>query len=240
MNIDAGNWAGYFNGGMHHASVLDSTQAFINRQPPSNKAIFCLADQQTAGTGQRGQTWQSPMGNLYCSFRLQLNELPQCHSGLTQYIALIIAQALDPEAKALKLKWPNDLFTNHGKCGGILVESKEYEGGTLATIGIGLNLVEAEQNRGMLSRDLSTHYQSIEHTLSTIMPALIEALEQWSQRPYLPMDHRWLDYDAYCARQVTLENHPHPVRLHGIDQKGRLIAEDRDGLHFLTQVRIKA
>lgn len=240
MNIDAAHWANFFTGGVHHAAVLDSTQAYIHDQVASPQPLFCRADEQRAGTGQRGRTWQSPPGNLYCSMRLYFDAPPYAHFGLTQWIALTLCEALDTKAQALKLKWPNDLFTEQGKCGGILVETQAHDRGTLATIGIGLNLSVAADGQGLLGRDLDACYADVNTTLNTIMPPLIQRLNQWRARPYLPINHRWRDYDAYHGAQVSLDQHPQSARLHGIDQKGRLIATDSDGLHFLTQVRIKA
>jgi biotin-(acetyl-CoA carboxylase) ligase len=56
---------------------------------------------------------------------------------------VIVAKFFEIKAKNLKLKWPNDLWDEHGKkCGGILVQGTQNQ--FLAGIGINLYADDAE------------------------------------------------------------------------------------------------
>jgi len=61
---------------------------------------------------------------------------------LTRAISLGVANALTPIlGKKFKIKWPNDLYFEHGKLGGILIENS-LQGTQIksSVIGIGLNI----------------------------------------------------------------------------------------------------
>lgn len=105
-----------------------------------------IADTQLAGKGRLGKDWASPAGTgLYCSIimrpSLPFVEYPRLT--LTAGLALCTAvEKLLPEM-SFGLKWPNDLYCDGKKCGGILVESstpyREIEK-SFVIVGIGLNL----------------------------------------------------------------------------------------------------
>ncbi len=83
-----------------------------------------LAEEQTQGRGRRGRTWHSPAGaNLYCSLGWSFERPLQTLSGLSLAIGAMIAETVETDYGAeLALKWPNDLFHDDRKLGGILVE----------------------------------------------------------------------------------------------------------------------
>lgn len=118
---------------------VDSTQAFLRRHPELG---FCavLADCQTEGRGRQGNRWESAAGaGLWLSAALP--PLPGVPPGLVMQRAMAAAaRVLDPEGRALGLKWPNDLVAwKEGrlrKLGGIL---GEQVGGRLI-LGLGVNL----------------------------------------------------------------------------------------------------
>lgn len=103
------------------------------------KGITCItAKTQSAGYGRRGTPWVSPPGNLYMTlfFYRPLSERSQ--AGLfTQMLALACIESVKVP---LKIKWPNDLFYEGKKCGGILAETIELEGRLAVILGIGLNV----------------------------------------------------------------------------------------------------
>lgn len=229
-----------FPGHVYHFRQLDSTQRFVREHPPSDLPVLCMADEQSAGVGQRGRVWQSPPGQFYMSFSWHLHGEPALHQGIAQMIALTLAQTLDPDAKTLRLKWPNDLFIADRKCGGILIESERRGEHTRLVIGIGINLTRSE-NHSPDQACLNEHFpaRTPYSLLQSLLPALCTALQHWADKPYLPLDHRWHAYDRFYRQNASLENRSGSHTLHGIDQKGRLIAKDADGkLHFLTQTRI--
>lgn len=123
-------------------ATVDSTQAFLRRNPHLFPCAV-LADQQTEGRGRQGSRWESaPGAGLWLSAALP------APAGLApgvvlQRAMLAAARVLDPEAKALGLKWPNDLVAwREGrlvKLGGIL---GEQAGGRLI-LGLGVNLTAA-------------------------------------------------------------------------------------------------
>ena len=132
-----------------HLDEVDSTNTYLKTLPrdPQHPYVAVMADYQTAGRGQRGNTWQSARGqNLLCSIRHHPTIIrPDEQFVLSQLIALAITDVvaeLVPEAAAdLRIKWPNDIYWRDHKLCGILIE---YELSTTAIeqaiIGFGLNV----------------------------------------------------------------------------------------------------
>jgi BirA family biotin operon repressor/biotin-[acetyl-CoA-carboxylase] ligase len=123
---------------------VDSTQAFLRRNPHLGPCVV-VADRQTEGRGRQGNRWESAAGTgLWMSAALP--SPPGVAPGLLLQRAMAAAaQVLDPEGRALGLKWPNDLVAwKDGrlvKLGGIIGEQM---GGRLI-LGLGVNLSEAPE-----------------------------------------------------------------------------------------------
>ncbi len=105
-------------------------------------AVFAM--EQTDGRGRRGRQWTSNKGdNIILSISKQMQWMP-----VSQQFHLSVAVALgcfDLASKyvpgIVSIKWPNDIFINDTKAGGILIDNTIK--GTLwqwAVIGIGLNV----------------------------------------------------------------------------------------------------
>jgi len=123
-------------------AAVDSTQSFLRRNLHLGWCAV-LADQQTAGRGRQGHHWESAAGaGLWLSALLPTPaDLP---SGVVLQLAMTAAaRVLDPEARCLGLKWPNDLVAWQGgrlvKLGGIIGEQV----GSRLLLGLGVNLTEA-------------------------------------------------------------------------------------------------
>lgn len=112
---------------------IDSTNEYLltHHQRLENGTV-CLAEKQTAGRGRRGRTWYSPESeNLYFSILWhypmeQAADLPP----LSLVVALIIAESLTAQnVKDIQIKWPNDIYYQGKKMGGILLETQANRNG---------------------------------------------------------------------------------------------------------------
>lgn len=102
---------------------------------------------QTSGKGQRGRSWLSEPGeNIMLSVALEPPALFNFHPFLfNALIANTCRQWLNRYFSGeIKIKWPNDLYINDRKAGGILIENN-YQGKSwkwgVAGIGININQV---------------------------------------------------------------------------------------------------
>jgi len=128
-------------------NVIDSTNNYAQRLISEKKAKnghIIIADQQTSGKGQRNNSWQSSKGeNLLMSLILFPKKLSLHHQFyLNMAIALSIVEALSELTKlSFLIKWPNDIYYQYKKLGGILIENS-LANNQLQTciIGIGLNI----------------------------------------------------------------------------------------------------
>lgn len=222
----------------YHFARLDSTQTYLLNHPNTSRPIFCRADSQSAGKGQRGAHWQSPPNSgLYFSLKTTLPYPLATHNGLAQMVALTLAQTLDPSAEILTLKWPNDLYIGTQKLGGILIDLHPDGENSIAVIGIGINLRADAQRPD--TANLYAHFPENPTLYPELCQALLNSINRWQETPYLPTDHRWNDYDRFQGQIITLESHPNPVKNLGIDQKGRLTIISENGIEFLSNTRIK-
>ncbi|MFK7796056.1 MAG: biotin--[acetyl-CoA-carboxylase] ligase [Aureispira sp.] len=132
-----------------YKSSLDSTNAqakllLSKSNPIEGTAIY--AGYQTAGKGQFGSSWQSVAKEnillsiiLYPKFLLVEQQF-RLHQVVALAVHDLLSTYLQP-ADSLQIKWPNDIYYQHQKLGGILIEN-ELKGAYLesAVIGLGLNV----------------------------------------------------------------------------------------------------
>lgn len=103
-----------------------------------------VARRQTGGRGRLSRPWFGLDGdNLFVSV-LHRTRLPvERVSGLTLDVGLAIAEAFDGLtglAGVVRLKWPNDLFVDGRKLGGILCELVDVAHGRCVVVGVGVNV----------------------------------------------------------------------------------------------------
>jgi BirA family biotin operon repressor/biotin-[acetyl-CoA-carboxylase] ligase len=127
---------------------LDSTNNFLknllSNSKPLPEGTVIMAESQYAGRGQQQNKWHSEPGkNLTFSILLTPSFLPVINQfDLTRVVSLGVFGALAPYlGDKLKIKWPNDIYYEDHKLGGILIET-HIQGDRIkdAVIGIGLNI----------------------------------------------------------------------------------------------------
>lgn len=101
-----------------------STQLWKMLASGAGAGSVAIAQQQSAGRGQRGRTWQSAPGGLYLSLALEPDWPVTYSAQLTCLSAWGIATAFNNLGIPIQIKWPNDLFFKGKKLGGILTETK--------------------------------------------------------------------------------------------------------------------
>ena len=148
-----------------------------------------ITDDQTAGRGQRGTRWvTSPGENLTFSLVLRPAFLAASEQFLlSQAIALGVLRFVSDFANQAQIKWPNDLFVNQMKLGGILIENA-WQGSRMshAIVGIGLNINQVEFGSGPFVKAKNPALRATSLRLETgksfeltaLLPDLLQALEQ--------------------------------------------------------------
>lgn len=138
---------------------LDSTQDEIARRESELEDLsVVLSESQLAGRGRRGKPWLSPPGlNIYLSCLKRFDKGVPALTGLPLVVGACIIRALeDVGITAVELKLPNDIVTDKGKLGGILITLHgEYEGPCHAHIGIGINVRLPESAKTQSLTDLA-------------------------------------------------------------------------------------
>ncbi len=108
-----------------------------------HKNIY-FALEQTAGKGQRGKRWNTGTGeNIAMSVVIQPSLVPLTDPfALSMLVALSCSDLLQTTAKLqAAIKWPNDIYLDDRKAGGILIENVFHGTDWLyAVIGIGVNV----------------------------------------------------------------------------------------------------
>ena len=122
-------------------STQDSAHGLAAAGGPHGAAI--AARVQTAGRGTRRRQWISSEGGLWVSVVCRPRQISGIEAvslriGLT--IAALIERWIGPGPR-VAIKWPNDLYINDRKVGGILVEAR-WQGGQLGWLvaGVGINV----------------------------------------------------------------------------------------------------
>ncbi len=174
-----------------HYKTIDSTQKEIWRKVKNgiieDKTII-VADIQTSGIGTHGRVWHTDEENniafsVYFDLRrmdCKVDEL----EGLTVKIAEnIVSIFYELYGIKLDIKYPNDIYCNGKKLGGILTETKVQDGLVRCiVIGIGINTNQVEFADDI--KDIATsirHEFGIKVHMKQLMSVLLRALPFWGR-----------------------------------------------------------
>jgi BirA family biotin operon repressor/biotin-[acetyl-CoA-carboxylase] ligase len=137
------------------------------------------------------------------TFSIGLPYQPRNWSGLSLAVGLSLAESLGSD---IQLKWPNDLWRQQRKLGGILIEAASQGGQSYAVIGVGLNVQMPPSN------DLRTPAAAITEfwqgatapmVLARVAKPLLDTLKQFESQGFAPMQTRFNARDALRGRQIT-------------------------------------
>ena len=222
---------------------IDSTNNYLVERSHNNapSGSICFSEYQTAGKGRRGRQWVSPYGsNIYLSILWRFQQCPAAISGLSLAIGVAVIRALKQHhVNDIGLKWPNDIYSQGKKLGGILVEvSGETDGPCSAVIGLGLNLYLPETEAETITQawtDLSKitgenklFRNKLAGTLLNHLLPVIAEYEGVGIKAYLD---EWRDYDCLKGEAATLfiAQQQFEGIVQGIDDNGMLLIKRGDG-----------
>lgn len=125
--------------------VIDSTNTKAKQLAEEGypSGTYVVAEQQDAGRGRRGRSWESPHGSgIFMTLMLKPDIAPNNASMLTLVAALAVAAAIRKcTGRPAGIKWPNDIVMNGKKVCGILTEmSAQIDYVNHVVIGIGINV----------------------------------------------------------------------------------------------------
>jgi BirA family biotin operon repressor/biotin-[acetyl-CoA-carboxylase] ligase len=211
-----------------HVASIGSTNAELLARAGAPEGTALIADEQTAGRGRVDRTWVSkPCAGVWCSVLV----CPGEDASLLPIVAgLAVTDALQRWAD-VQLKWPNDIWTERGKLGGVLVEARD-----VLAIGIGVNLTDAPVPGSTALADLVQPTPRREDVFASILIALALGIAAWRSQPALVIDR----YRARCATlgaEVTVEL-PGGERFTGVgedvDRHGHLLVRTSAGVRNIA------
>lgn len=197
------------------------------------EGVVVVADEQTAGKGRAGRSWNAAPGTaLLCSILLRPSVPPHRLAVLPLLAGVATAEAIERCASvACQIKWPNDLWITGKKVGGILTTARtsgaEVE---VVVLGIGINLAGAigEKMPGATSiAQASGRIVERETLLDALLAALEERYDTFIQTNGAFDRSDWLDRAALLQEPVFLQDHGRERRgtFVGIDDEGALLLQ---------------
>lgn len=218
-------------------STNDEVRALTNS---GVQGILVCSEMQTHGRGQHQREWVSPAGNIYLSTLLETRT--PLDGRLSLEIALNILQIPSlTKLNPVTIKWPNDLYSEQGKWGGILVEPI---GTHQAIIGVGINLfpVASEQieQQATSLMQLGLQYPNRIQLISELYLAIQQA-GQWFDHGSYNLAGRFNHYAAFMDQNIEFEQIHATISgiFKGISDDGRInILTDR-GIEGFYQGRLR-
>jgi BirA family biotin operon repressor/biotin-[acetyl-CoA-carboxylase] ligase len=210
-----------FGGPHRHYRLTDSTNARARELAEAGApgGTVVTAAEQSAGRGRQGRTWAAPPGKALL-YSAVLRPLDERHLLLPLAVPVAVCEAAEQLAPGIEcqIKWPNDVWLEERKLGGVLIEAKPQDG--WAVIGVGLNLtVKADE----FPDDLRWPAVSILGALKGGQAAAVlnHHLDRWVDAPREEILAAWRSRDALLGRDVSWDGGAGTAE--GIDDSGDLL-----------------
>ncbi|KAH0455671.1 hypothetical protein IEQ34_015703 [Dendrobium chrysotoxum] len=214
----------------------------------SEKLLTCLCVCALSVQGRAKNVWESPVGCLMFSFTLQMEDGRKVP--LVQYIvSLAVTEAIKESCQAkglpqidVRIKWPNDLYLNGLKVGGILCTSTYSSNKFNVSAGVGLNLDNDKPTTSLnaalqeitavshqLGREdiLAAFFNNFEKLFEVFLHQGFQVLEELYYRTWLHSDQKVVIEEKQEEQVVNIV-----VTIKGLTSSGYLLAVDEEQRYF--------
>jgi BirA family biotin operon repressor/biotin-[acetyl-CoA-carboxylase] ligase len=178
-----------------------------------------VADEQTAGIGRHGHSWNSEKDTgLYVSMVLEPHPVLTLALGLAAQEGLRKVTSLECD-----IRWPNDLMLSGRKLGGILVQL--HEGRAVAGIGINIGQRRFPDDLATIATSLFIE-TGLEFRRDDLLDALLESV---TSRPQERVIEQWQARSTWaCGKAVQVEGGITGVTA-GLTESGYLLVRTAQG-----------
>jgi len=245
-----------FDDKLHHFYKIDSTNTAAMAAAAGGMAegsVF-LAEEQTAGRGRGGHSWESARSSgIYCSVILRPALPPSDVLVMALAAGLAVAAAIeqvDPRVIS-DLKWPNDVLIGGKKVCGILAEmNAEATRVRYIVVGIGINV-----NQASFSQHLEMEATSLrmvtggEWSRVELAAALLKSLDReyrlFAQQPdsRTSIRQRFAEHSSWVRGKLVRVDE-NGIRIEGtsegLDERGFLQVRTAQGLQTILSGTIRA
>jgi BirA family biotin operon repressor/biotin-[acetyl-CoA-carboxylase] ligase len=234
---------------LHSLEVLfevgsTNTRLLGSPPPPPSTADVCMAELQLAGRGRLGRRWIAPFGGgIAMSLGWTCSDVVRTLPALSLGVGVAVSRALTRAgAHGISLKWPNDIWFNDRKLGGVLIELRAEAGGPAhVVIGVGINVsLPAEARREIETAgtavaavaDACKEPVSRNVVAGAILDELLSMLVQYERLGFAAFRDAWVALDGLNGRpaQVLVGETAIVGIARGVDADGALLLETKDRL----------
>lgn len=219
----------------------DSTNRYLAALPLDNRADITVvrARYQTAGRGQGSNVWESEADkNLLFSFDVQTPNIPASRQFLlSMTCALAVKKAVETHIDNVTLKWPNDIYWQNSKLGGILIETTIGQQGIKRCIfGVGINVNQQQFHSDAPNPvslfQLTGHEIDPQQLLNEVMEAFTHYYRLLSSGAQHTIHQQ---YSAALYRREGLFSYRDSrgdfmAELIGVEEDGHLLLRDTQGI----------
>lgn len=214
-------------------STNDYLKEYLSNTTPRAEGTAIMANHQTQGKGQRGTTWLSAPGeNLTISFVLYPNQLNPLEAfNLNMLVSLGIHAWASQLVGHVKIKWPNDIYVNNKKVGGVLIENQLSHGTIKSSIiGIGINLNQADfpielRDKATSLRQESGLVYNIEETGLDLLESILTVYASINVKDTDLLLNRYNDllFQKDQKAIYAIQEKEYTGIIQGVDHQGKLI-----------------
>lgn len=217
-----------------------STMTEVERRAAEGapEGLVVVAEEQTAGRGRRGRTWESsPHAGLWWSLLLRPDVAPDRLGWLPLVVGVGVARAMrEHSGEDVRLKWPNDVVvgTPPRKLAGILAERL---GDGSVVVGVGINVDHRPEELPAGAASLRTLGHEIDRTelLVDVLARVARSYRDWNRGVDPAIEYSRLSATLGQEVAVDVGNSVVTGVATGLGPSGELIVTDEGGwAHMLS------
>jgi len=233
-----------------YESTTTSTNADVLKHYDNHQQLaIAICESQTAGKGRRGRQWHSPYAqNIYCTVGIE-KSLPASRLGLLSIVSgIALCHALSAcGIEGIKLKWPNDLYYQRHKLGGILIESKPtLNNSYFIAIGFGLNVHMSQSQLDDIAQPatslslIKSEIVDRQDVLIGAIAAVLGKIQQFGESDIASLIDEFRQHDALHAQKIYVLNDEEKIHgiNSGINEYGQLKLQTEQGLAEFSAAEI--
>ncbi len=222
----------------YHFEQLDSTNNYastIAKLPETQSGTAITADFQAEGRGQRDNKWLAEAGTSFLgTIILKTPIKAEDIFYLSKWSALQVAKTLiQLEIKNVQLKWPNDVYVEGKKIGGILIENAWSDQQLHhSLIGIGLNLSNNPIGNATCLSQYTQEIPGISSFLNLLRKQMAADLFYLEQKKWKEIDLQYHDLlfqkNINNTYRIAKDDEIFSGKIIRVEADGKLVIEKED------------